>query len=184
MFNLQKTIYTGILAFIMLMGVNSAQAALVNYTITGDVIFGDEDFPNAFGLTAAETITATGVFDDSVLTSGSGTVLFNSGSGNSMTLFVGSETFTASNDDRYTSGFPSITMTNFSLDDFDFLAVIGSNGAPADFSSFFNGFDDFDALYGEWRTTVEISAVPVPAALWLFGSGLMALVLAGRKNKI
>ena len=120
MFNLQKTIYTGILTFIMLMGVNSAQAALVNYTITGDVLFGDEygDL-NAFGLTAGDTITATGIFDDSVLTSGSGTVLFNEGSGNSMTLLVGSETFTASNDDPYTSGFPSITMTNLLLDDFD-----------------------------------------------------------------
>lgn len=181
MINVQKNIYRYILAFAMLIGVSSAQAALVNYTITGDVILGDEfgDL-NAFGLTEGETITATGVFDDSVLSSGSGTISFGSGSGNSMTLTVGSQIFNASDDDRFLSGSPSITLEGFGLLDFDYLA-----STPADFSSYFNGFDDGAFLYGEWQTTVTLTPVPVPAAVWLFGSGLVGLLgIARRRQRV
>ncbi len=86
---------------------------------------------------------------------------------------------TASNDEGYASGAPSIVFSNFALDDFDYLAVSGISGSTVDFGSFYNGFDDLEYLYGEWRTTVEItpvSSVPVLAAIWLFGSGLLGLI--------
>ena len=179
MINVQKIIYTCFLIFTILIGINSAQAALVNYTITGDVILGDRPSGwNAFGLTAGDTITATGIFDDSVLTSGSGTILFDSASGNSMTLTVGSQTFTASDDDRFLSGSPSITLDGFGLLGFDYLASTSEY-----FSSYLTGFDDGDSLYGEWQTTVAISPVPVPAALWLFGSGLIGLIGISRRRQ-
>ena len=179
MINVQKDIYRTILAFAMLIGVSSAQAALVNYTVTGDVLLGDElgDY-NAFGLTAGDTITASGVFDDSVLSAGSGTISFGSGSINTMTLFIGTEIFTADND-----GSPMMTLSNSSLTDFDYYALAGVNGAPADFSSFLTGFDDFAFLYGEWRTTVTLTPVPVPAAVWLFGSGLIGLLGIARRRQ-
>ena len=176
MINVQKIIYT---CFLTLISMASAQAALVNYTITGDVLLGDElgDY-NAFELTLGDTITASGVFDDSALSAGSGTILFGSGSINTMTLYIGTEIFTADND-----GSPTMTLSNFSLTDFDYYALAGVNGAPADFSSFFTGFDDGAFLYGEWQTTVTLTPVPVPAAVWLFGSGLIGLIGIARRRQ-
>ncbi len=171
----------GLLTFSM----GSAQAALVNYVITGDVVAGDEDGSlNAFGLTAGDTITALGIFDDSVLTAGSGSIDFSLGSGNTMTINVGTETFTASNDTGFGTGSgPSITLSSFELADLDFLAFIGTNGAPADFNSSFTSFDDNDVMFGDWQTNVQISPVPVPAAVWLFGSGILGLVAVARRRK-
>jgi len=172
-----------VVTLLLMLSCNNANAALVNYVITGDVVYGDEDIPNVFGLTTGDTITATGIFDDSVLTSGSGSIDFSSGSGNTMTINVGTETFNAANDTGFSTGSgPNITLANLALTDFDFLANTGINGAAADFSSYFAEFDDFDGLYGEWRTNIEITAVPVPAAVWLFGSGLIGLVGVARRK--
>ncbi len=183
MIKFQKTVCSSILAAGMLFSMSTAQAALFNYTITGDVILGDEygDY-NAFGLAAGDTITATGVFDDSVLSAGTGTILFGSGTGNTLTLNIGSTVFTANN---HSSGSPSISLTNFGLDDFDFYALAGTNGANADFDSYLTGFDDLGSLYGDWQTNViitPVSAVPVPAAVWLFGSGLIGLAGFARRK--
>ena len=183
MIKLQKTIYTSILTLTMSIGVSSAQAAFINYTITGDVLLGDEFDWNAFDLTAGDTITVTGMFDDSVISSGSGTIFFNSGSGNTMTLNVGTKIFTASNDEGFLTDSPSITLSNFDLIGFDYLATSGINSAPATFSSSHPYFDDIDNMIGQWQTTVEFSPVPVPAAVWLFGSGLIGLVGFARRKK-
>lgn len=171
---------------LLMFSLGSANAALLNYTITGDVVLGDEfgDL-NAFGLTAGDTITATGIFDDSVLTAGSGIIDFSSGSGNTMTINVGTEIFTASNDTGFgTGGGPNISLNSLSLTGFDFQAFIGTNGAAADFNSNFTSFDDFGYLFGDWQTTVEITAVPVPAAVWLFGSGLLGLAGIARRKAV
>jgi len=168
----------------LLLSQQFAHAALISYTITGDVLFGDESFPNAFGLTSGDTIVATGIFNDNVLTSGSGTIDFSTGSSNTMTISVGTETFTAVNDSRYgTGGGPTITLTSSSLSNFDFFAFAGTNGATADFSSFFTSFDDLDQMFGDWRTTVDMTVVPVPAAVWLFGSGLLGLAGVTRRKR-
>jgi hypothetical protein len=184
MYYLHKTAIALVTAIPLLFGLQPANATLLNYTIIGDVILGDETDPNAFGLTAGDTITATGVFNDSVLTGGTGTIDFSSGSGNSMTIFVGTETFFASNDSRFGTGLgPSIDLSSFSLSDFDFQAFLGTNGAVADFNSNFTSFDDFDMLFGDWQTTISLTAVPVPAAVWLFGSGLLGLAGVARRNR-
>ncbi len=178
-----KISFSCVTSLLLMFSLNSANAALVNYVITGDIVSGDDYAPNVFGLTSGDTITATGTFDDSVLVAGSGVIDFSMGSGNTMTINVGTETFTAANDIDYGSGTgPSIELSSLSLYDFDFLAYAGTNGATVDFSSFFTTFDDFDQMFGDWRTTVEITAVPVPAAVWLFGSGLLALAGVARRK--
>jgi hypothetical protein len=65
--------------------------------------------------------------------------------------------------------------------DFDFQKL----ASPA-FNSSFLSFDDFDSMYGEWTNlnlTVVPTVVPVPAAVWLFGSGLLGLVGIARSKK-
>lgn len=167
---------TGILMLLL----GNAHAALISYEITGDVVLGEDNSgPNAFGLNENDTITATGIFDDSVLDiNGDGTISFGSGSGNTMTIIVGTETYTASDDiDFAGGGDPNITLSSFTtLDDFDFLA------SDYSFNSNFTSFDDFGNMFGDWRTTITTQVVPVPAAVWLFGSGLIGLAGIARRK--
>ena len=44
-------------------------------------------------------------------------------------------------------------------------------------------FAGFNAAFGGTATTTSVSAVPVPAAVWLFGSGLLGLVGVARRKK-
>jgi hypothetical protein len=169
----------------------AAQAASVtyNFTITGDVLVGDELNPNAYNLTGnfgdpGESITATGTFTADLGTIGNetGTVLFATGSGNTMSIDLNGTTLFETNDSGYGTGIgPSLTFASGSLFDFDFQKP----ASPA-FNSSFLSFDDFDSMYGEWTNlslTVVPTAVPVPAAVWLFGSGLLALAGIARSKK-
>ena len=189
-----------LLGMMLIAVASSANAALVNYTITGDVIFAGT---NSFGLNDNDIITATGTIDTSSLasqlSSGSllggdavGTIYFDASSGNTMTINVGNTVFDASHDGSFADGgYPYLAFGipgAGSLHDFNILIETGINGAPADFSSFNLGFDDLnyvDGMYGEWRTTVAFSSaspVPVPAAVWLFGSGLLGLMGFARRK--
>jgi len=177
----KQGIHLAVILGITVLSAGTVHGALLSYTITGDVLSGDESFPNVFGLTGGDTITAAGVFDDAPLTAGTGTISFGSGSGNTMTITVGTETFTASNEQNFASGFPQLTFSSFSLTDFDYIAHVGTNGAPADFDSYFTFFDDFDSLLGQWREGAEIAAVPEPLSAALVGTALLGLVAIRRK---
>jgi hypothetical protein len=172
---LAKATYGFVLGAVLLCGLPAVQAAVVtyNFSILGDVSFGDGS-GSAFGLNTGETITATGTFTADLGTIGSetGTVAFGSGSGNTMSIDLNGTIFTASDDDRFGAGAkPSLTFSSGSLTDFDFLKDPG-------FSSNFMFFDNLDSstLFGEWQTNANLTVVPLPAALWLFGSGLLGLV--------
>ena len=85
------------------------------------------------------------------------------------------------------------TMTNFS--------VFASSSQPLYDSAFFNhmqiessgtflGYGRIDSdYYAEWTfsnntvTRTALSSVPIPAAVWLFGSGLLGLVGVARRKK-
>lgn len=168
--NILKKTFSGLMVTLALLcAMPVAQAAIYNFTIDGLVYDGDEANPNAYGLTAGETITATGTFTANLGTVGSetGTVSFATGSGNTMTIDLNG-TFLFAGDDMSGNG-PSLTFSSGSLTDFDFLKT-----SSPEFNSSFMAFDDFNSLYGEW-TNASLTVVPVPAAVWLFGSGLLGL---------
>lgn len=177
---------TSILAIILT--ASSANAALVNFTITGDVLVGSETAHNDYGLTAGDTIKAFGVFDDSALIGGTGTIIFDDMNANTLTISAGSLTLFASNaldyvvDDK-TGVNPYLSFTNNQLVDFDYYAHAGQNGAPSGFFSSTLDFTDLGVLDGEWRSSVEVHPVPLPAAPLLFGTGLLALVNIARRRK-
>lgn len=81
-----------IAAITLAFNAGSAQVALVNFTLTGDVVYVDSG--DLFGLNGGETVSVVGMFDDVVLTGRSGTISFASIPGNSFTVTAGSYTFT------------------------------------------------------------------------------------------
>lgn len=168
-------------SLILAMVTGNTYAALVNFTVTGYADYW-ADAGNAFGLAVDDAITATGTFDDSVLTGGYGTIDFLSGS-NSLTITVGSMTFYESDDDY---GSPEMIIT---ADPFDFeLTFHNAMDGGGFFDSMFYIFDAEDAsgnqVGGTWYgESLTITAVPVPAAVWLFGSGLISLIGFARSRK-
>ena len=158
--------------FLLVMSISQAQAQIINFSLDGVITstatyFGD---PNPFGLNVGNVITATGSYDDSAFT-GSGFEHFDL---IDINITVGTGSYNMSDAD-----WSSQYLTLF-YGDFHGLAY---DSADWGFSSFTDNFNGRLSLFeGEWRNYSEVSAVPVPAAAWLFGSGLIGLVgLARRK---
>ena len=179
---IKKSGCTVLLALGLLGSSAITHAALVNYELTGTVDVW-ADTPNDFGLNMGSTISATGTFDDSILSGGTGVVSFGSGSGNSMTLTVGSYTFTAADDVNHPIGYPELSLNGGTFDGLNLAIEFGSFGTFDSLDFWFDGFDDGgNQVSGTW-TGFQMTPVPVPAAVWLFGSGLLGLVGLARRKK-
>jgi hypothetical protein len=168
----QSIVATALLAA----GMTSAQAATEQYyyTITGDVF---DDFGSVWGLSSGDIITANISFVADLGANETGTAVVD-------TLFLRLPGDTAwpnysSLDETDMDGDILITLDNGVLTDFSFFNY------DFTFNSNFVGFDDgaFD-MYGEWRTDVVRNQVPVPAAVWLFGSALGFLGWMRRKPTV
>ena len=120
----------------------------------------------------------------------------------SLDFTVFGQTFSTASD----ADFPDYPELGFYNGDLDYMTLFvsetGVNGTPinqAGIDSFGFGFDVFEAAYGSPFTLndnpnydyqldmfvdgVVVSAVPVPAAAWLFGTGLLGLIGFGRRKK-
>jgi len=183
--NILKTGGASIAGLFVFLAVGGAQAAMVNFTVTGEV---DSAYGTPFGLDVGFTITVSGTFDDSVISTAPYTVYFDSAnsSSNTMTIVAGSYTWDQTQDDSYGSGGPNLVLDgsgNFVGINFHALLLDGS--AFDSFSSTFAINDDaFNEVNGTWTaSTFSMTPVPVPAAVWLFGSGLLGLVGLARRKK-
>lgn len=162
-----------ICAIVLLGLLGSANAAQVNFELSGNVDYADPFF-NPYGLVDGDTITASGTFDDSTLFAGSGTISF-ADFGNDMTISVGSITYSDA-DDVFGGG--DLTLLAGTFDSLDFSTGDG------EFDSFLDSFAGDIYLSGTWdASSFSVTPVPVPAALWLFGSGLIALAGFTRRKK-
>ena len=173
----------------VLLASSGAQAALVPFTLEGNVESADAG--NIFSVSVGTIITATGSIDDSLLDGG----IY--GSITDLLITVGDLTF---DDSMEAFGGSSISLNpDGSLSDLTYEANEGVLGASAFFDSFFTTFTGsaFNgpkskgsptelSIAGHWdaNSFVVPTAAPVPAAVWLFGSGLLGLLGIARKRKV
>ena len=76
----------------------------------------------------------------------------------------------------------TVTATNCSTP----LSIDSFNAATGDFTASWDSVvvgGAFNGQLASWAITGNASAVPVPAAAWLFGSGLLGLVGVARRRK-
>lgn len=175
-------------AIALALSMGSAEAALWDFTLSGVAVY--VATPNDYNLVSLSPVTVTGVLDDSVLISGTGVVSFATGNpyGNTFTVTAGAIVFTP---DEVYAGTPTLSLSSMTIDylsgGFGFYA--SDTTSSATFNSYFNAFDGEDAalqiISGDWLSfsATPQTVVPVPAAAWLLGSGLLGLVgIARRKN--
>ena len=171
------------LVALTLMMTSQAQASTVQFTLTGGIT--SAEVLNPFNLSVDSTITASGFFDDTTLensiTAGITKIDFSVAS-NNMEIRVGNTTFTDT-DDLFGGGvmffnngiIDGLTFENSAFDSADTFGVYISD---------FGG----TGITGNWDVnsyTAVTTVVPVPAALWLFGTGLLSLgAISRRKHNI
>ncbi|MDA3868505.1 MAG: VPLPA-CTERM sorting domain-containing protein [Gammaproteobacteria bacterium] len=166
----------------------SANAALINLTVNGTV----DGALNWGGLSAGNTITADLTLDTASYT-GNGYETFYFTGDNTLAITAGSFSFDQSMDSALNA---SIAFNDGVMVDFNFGALFGINGAPEEFDSaglyvladrsvtIGNGNNKVTTDYllaAHWEAAT-LTAVPVPAAVWLFGSGLLGLAGVARRK--
>jgi len=179
-----KTTFALLVSILFIVYIGTASASTVNFQLTGNVTYTDAG--NLFGLTAPTTISATGSYDSSDLDgSGTGSIDFLTVPPQSLTITVGSIVFTEADDDD------AIMEMSITTNNFNFLNY-GGTVTTVDGDQLFtslpaNNFIGTDSsggsILGTWDTSSFQTAVPIPAAVWLFGSGLLGLAGIARKKK-
>ncbi len=181
----RKTGCAALLTCCMVLGTTGAQAAPVNFTLTGDVnLYAAPG--NIFGINTGDDVIVTGTFDDSVLSGGSGTVSFGQGSSNAFSLGFAGFTLTETDDVNYADGYPQLTLAGGNLVGFNYVADFGVDTHVFDSHDlYFDGWEyDWDlTVSGTWLS-FEMTPVPVPAAVWLLGSGLIGLAGIARRKRV
>ena len=169
MINILKKSY--VFLMFMLLSVNTAQAAVVNFSTQG--VVDQADAGNAFSLMSADFVSATGTFEDTGFTG----IGQESLSISTLTMDIGLFTFTQA--DAIDPALTEIVFLDGSLLGFNFFTVSEIVAPGINFDSTFDTFigedENINLVLGTWDST-SYTVVPVPAAIWLFGSGLLGLV--------
>lgn len=175
---------------------STANAALIDFELLGTVELADPD--NIFELAEYDEVIVYGTFDHDSLTGiGEETVEFGDGSGNTMELLLGAVILYETDDIDYQYGyFPTLNFYDGEFEGLDYIAYIEDDyGNENFFESYIDDYDaplfeggyideygDFYGISGYWDYYDEYPAVPVPAAVWLFGSGLLGLAGVARRK--
>ena len=173
----------GICATLLLaISFSNAYATPVRFDLYGTVTLILDDDPmyphpeNPFGLMLGDTIKATATFDgDLINEEGFSGLWINDINPDSIDIFitVGNTVYTSG--DHYLNNGNSLLLFN----DGDFHQL-DYHSSDEQFDSYVDGFWGSDFI-GEWNYA-ELTPVPVPAAVWLFGSGLIGLIGVARRK--
>ena len=170
-----------------LLTASQAQAVLVNFSVNGTINAAASE--NSWGLEVGNLFTASGQFDDSIFTldtDGSTKIFDFTSSTNNMTISFGSTVYTDEMD-----VFDGANMFLTASGAFDGISYLSDSVNPEFESTGFvgglydvTGTDSAGYVDGTWDagSYTQVAAVPVPAAIWLFGSGLLGLAGIGRRK--
>lgn len=155
-------------------------AAPVAFQLSGTVTSATAG--NGFGLAVGDALLMSGVYDSADYDgTGSGRVVFDQSSGNTLTVVLGSVTLTNAMDVQFDSGFPTLYFVDGEVWYPDFGTDIGVNGATVDYAAFTEA--EFEAVFsatnfieGRW----DVAVIPEPVAIHLWAWTLPGLWLACR----
>lgn len=160
-----------VLLMFMLLSINTAQAAVVNFSTQG--VVDQADAGNAFSLMSSDFVSASGSFEDTGFTG----IGQESISISTLTMGIGLFTFTQA--DAIDPALTEIVFQDGSLVGFNFFTVSEIVAPGINFDSTFGTFigedQNVNLVVGTWDSS-SYTVVPVPAAIWLLGSGLLGLV--------
>lgn len=182
------------LIFMTLLAATQAQAALVDFSVSGQINASTEG--NPWGLSVDDMFTASGQFDDSNIASG---IIDFTSAINNMSITFGNTVYTG-----YTEVLGGANMYFTASGVFDGIDYLSISSDPGFTSSGYAG--SLTDVYGEYNVTTDLNGnvvaasyvdgtwdvnsytsapavVPVPAAIWLFASGLIGLAGIGRHYK-
>ena len=169
----------------------NANAAMVNFSLSGEITVANPG--NPYNVSIGDLMTASGVFDDiDIGGAGSGeTYIDFSTDFNNMEIIIGNTTYTDIMD-NFGGGFLIYTDGVFSGIDYsdsagtlDSFGIIGQTSTTGVLLADIIGRD----IQGNWdknsfTVTTDVSSIPVPAAVWLFGSGLVCLAGMLKRRRI
>jgi hypothetical protein len=168
------------LAFIFMAG--AVQAAMVTETFSGMITYAADG--NLFGVATDDTVTWTTTYDISYLAS-DGYLVIGDSEDMALSVTVGNRTFVEIEDIFYGSGIFGAPLLQF--DENENIIGIGFNVDDYDNDYRLTCYEDGFTLYSLAEDgftsdvllvsgTFDFAPVPLPAAAWLFGSGLLGVV--------
>lgn len=179
-----------LIALMLLLGCGSIQAEQItaNFDFTIEVLDETDAFVTKYGLADDLIVNGQAVYSDASLT-GIDDELIIFEAPDAFLINIGTLSLNASDDVDFGSGFaPGARYFDGEFQEFEFFyeETIGSTTYGVGlFEEFEIGEDNIDmpvVIHTGLINVDFVSAVPIPSAVWLFGSGLIGLIgLARRK---
>lgn len=183
------------IAGLLLVCSSTVSAGLMRVDFSGTIDFADSG--NNLGLAVGDTVTGSTTYDDLLLTGmgpeSIGLGVDGNGFGGTLTMNMGTTTFTESDDTNFSDGsfldpaiFPELLFSNGALIGFDFL-VFNKPTVGDEFSVLYAELDFFSLndtlVFGNWDTFSDPYPLRVfePSTLPLLGVACLGLLARRRK---
>lgn len=191
----------GSILFFTALSTGAANAAVTTHQFTGNFNTGNDVFTYAFTITE-DTLATFETFGYAGGTLANGTTVADGGFDPTLTLFGSTLPTPVISDDGDSVESRESASSEFSWDDLIILTL-----APGNYTIALTQFDNnWNTTINSWtnlavdsfidsannqrtsayalQVTLEPAPVPVPAAIWLFGSGLFGLLWSAKRKQV